>query len=204
MRVPRLDRLRGLAVLVLVSIAAWAPAAFAHPVHATLAEMEWNAIERHYEVSLQLQREDVDRALRARRTTAKREGTSETEILAKLVAESLDVVFVDSAGVRTAAKLTPVGVESKPRVLWFFFTLDLGGHQATTIESRLFLTHSKTHLNTVVVTERDLAAKDPAEKIVRSHVFSRKAPAPWNVAAAMAAAKERRRATRREARGEAR
>lgn len=156
--------------------------------------MEWNAQTRLYEVSLQLQRADVEQALAAMGETPTPPGddTKATKALERLVAANFEAVFIDGAGKKVAATLTPVGVESKPRVLWYFFTVSLGGHQATMLVNRLFLTHSKTHLNTVSITERDQKAKDPAEKIVRSHVFNRKAPSPWNVAAALASARAAR------------
>ncbi len=96
----------------------------AHPFHSTLAEMEWNAENGVFEVSLQfagIEIEDELSSLHGRRISL--ESTSGAE---RLLQEYVEQHFRISDATRKSSRVRWVGMEVQVRYVWAYFEIALG------------------------------------------------------------------------------
>ncbi len=119
--------------VLLVLLGTAASVASAHPFHATLSEIEWNAQTSRLEVAVRVDPGDLERALRAR-TGRRLVLEHETEdardgLLAEFVKETFRVAgFGDQrAGRPWKAQVHFVGHELAPRFAWLYFELSFPG-----------------------------------------------------------------------------
>lgn len=114
-------------------LAAAGSVASAHPFHATLSEIEWNAQTGRLEVAVRVDPGDLERALRARtgRRLVLEKETEEARdgLLADFVKETFRVAGAGDrrAGPPLKARVHFVGHELTPRFAWLYFELSFPG-----------------------------------------------------------------------------
>ena len=157
-----------------VVIGLMAGTAQAHPVHASMADMEWNPKAGHYEVALQVQVSDLESAMSTPGNKPFRASTNAAAV--KAMVDYVTAHF-SIEGPQTKHVATPVGVEIGPRVLWLYFTWSANRERAVVVWSNLFFGLSARQMNTVTVTER----LGLGERVRLSHVFTAKEPSAWRL-----------------------
>lgn len=113
---------------VAVLLCASGNTADAHPFHSTLAEMEWNAENGAFEVSLQFAGSEIEDELSA--LHGRRISLESTPGAEQLLQDYLEQRFRISDATRKSSRIRWVGMEVGVRYIWAYFEIELTRNEA--------------------------------------------------------------------------
>ncbi len=130
----------------------------AHPFHASLAEVEWNAETGCLEVAVRVNPDDLETTLReavGKRIVLERESEASLDhLLAQYVTDSFRVTPRNNSRRRPGEPIKPrwVGYELTTRYVWLYFELPAPvGTTALDIEQTMFVESVPRQVNTVTL-----------------------------------------------------
>ena len=133
--------------LPIFALLLWA-SVMAHPAHVSMAEMEWDATSKIFEVSLKIAPDDLELALS--QALGRRISLPGTQQLDELLRDLLTARFTIRPETGKPLALHWIGHEISPRAVWLYFEFRPDpGQNAFDLSNRLLLEVRAQQVNTV-------------------------------------------------------
>ena len=155
-------------LLVMISSAIVSTSAYAHPFAVTVADVEYNAEERHFEVAIRLYPEQLEQALS--KVAGQPVSLERTADIDKQIAHYLSEHFAIRSSKSVAKDVSPkasgtattirwVGKEVSVKDVWLYFTIQAEGSlEGLVLKNSIFTEINPEQLNTVHFTDYKRAA----------------------------------------------